>query len=181
MTMSGARGQARPRSVIEVNGTPCEVSGDPLRPLVSVLRDELGLTGTKIGCSAGDCGACTVLLDQVPVASCLLPAVRADGRSVTTIEGLGGAERSHPLQEAFRTGNASQCGYCIPGILLAATELLERAELGRQDVVDGLTGNLCRCTGYDTIIDAVLAAHAMRAEATGEARPTGGEADRGAR
>ncbi len=150
-------------SEFEVNGRPRSVTGDPLRPLANALRDELGMTGTKIGCSAGDCGACTVLLDGIAVASCLLPTVHAAGRSVTTIEGLGGPEQLHPLQAEFRNANASQCGYCIPGILMASVELLERAELSRPEVVSALTGNLCRCTGYDTIVDAVLAAHAVAA------------------
>lgn len=152
-----------------VNGVAHRVDGDPLRPLVGVLRDELDLTGTKIGCSAGDCGACTVLLDGTPVASCLLPVVRAQGRDVTTIEGLADGPRLHPMQEAFRRNNASQCGYCIPGIVLAALPVLERAEAPtRADVVSALTGNLCRCTGYDSIVEAVCDAWATteRSEVT---------------
>ena len=145
-----------PTVELTVNGVAHRVDGDPLRPLVGVLRDELGLTGTKIGCSAGDCGACTVLLDGTPVASCLLPVVRADGRAVSTIEGLADGPRLHPMQEAFRRNNASQCGYCIPGIVLAALPVLEQASAPtRADVVAALTGNLCRCTGYDSIVDAV--------------------------
>lgn len=141
---------------VTVNGVGHHLDGDPLRPLVGVLRDELALTGTKIGCSAGDCGACTVLLDGTPVASCLLPVVRTNGHTVTTIEGLADGPRLHPMQEAFRAANASQCGYCIPGIVLAALPVLERPDPpSRDDVVSALTGNLCRCTGYDSIVDAV--------------------------
>ncbi|MEV7009331.1 (2Fe-2S)-binding protein [Streptosporangium sp. NPDC051022] len=147
---------------LRVNGTPYTVDGSPLRPLAGVLREELGLTGTKLGCEAGDCGACTVLLDGQAVASCLLPAVRAEGKTVTTVEGLGAPGHPHPLQEAFKRHAASQCGFCIPGILMAATEIVARpGPLTRADVVAGLTGNLCRCTGYAAVIDAVLDAHAQ--------------------
>ena len=162
MTRTNETAPADYTTELTVNDSPRSAVGDPLRPLASVLRDELGLTGTKIGCSAGDCGACTVLLNGTPVASCLLPAVRAEGGVVTTIEGLSEGQRLHPMQEAFKRANACQCGYCIPGIVMAVLPLLERpGPLDRASVVAALTGNLCRCTGYDSIIDAVLDAHAI--------------------
>ena len=159
-TDTGTVPVAEAATTFEVNGRPARAEGSPLRPLAHVLRDELGLTGTKLGCEAGDCGSCTVLLEGTAVVSCLTPVAHADGRTVVTVEGLADGGRLHPLQEAFRQHNASQCGYCIPGILMAAVELVERAELGRDDVVAGLAGNLCRCTGYLSIVDAVLDAHA---------------------
>ncbi|MBB3041766.1 MULTISPECIES: (2Fe-2S)-binding protein [Nocardioides] len=143
---------------LDLNGSPRTMIVDPVQSLASAVRAE-GLTGTKLGCETGDCGACAVLVDGVPMASCLLPAVRAGGRRVTTVEGLGTATELSPLQAAFMRHNASQCGYCIPGILVAASPLVDRDELTRDDVVSELTGNLCRCTGYESIVDAVLDAH----------------------
>lgn len=140
---------------VDLNGSPRTMTVAPVQSLASAVRAE-GLTGTKLGCETGDCGACAVMLDGVPMASCLLPAVRADGHRVTTVEGLGTATELSPLQEAFMRYNASQCGYCIPGILVAASPLVEREELTRDEVVSELTGNLCRCTGYESIISAVL-------------------------
>lgn len=155
---------------VTVNGKAEAHAVDPLRPLADFLRDDLDLTGTKLGCRAGDCGSCTVLLDGVPVTSCLTPVSRAHGRAVVTIEGLRADAGRHPLQEAFRRHNASQCGFCIPGILMTAAALLDRpGPLSRADVVEGLAGNLCRCTGYESITNAVLDAGR---------RPTGG-AERG--
>lgn len=149
-----------------VNGSEVLYDGDPLRPLATVIRDECRLTGTKIGCSAGDCGACTVLLDGTAVASCLIPVVRAENSAVTTIEGLANDHRMHPLQAAFARHNASQCGYCIPGIIMALVPLIDRSRpLTRAAVIDGLAGNLCRCTGYQSVIEAALeAGAAMEAE-----------------
>jgi len=162
---------------LTVNGTAVTVEVHPLTPLAHVLRDELGLTGTKLGCGGGDCGSCTVLLedgdgDRRPVASCLLPVVRAAGCSVTTIEGLAGlaaaaglvdVEALHPVQESFRRNNASQCGYCIPGLVMASVELVEGDEpLGRDEVRRLLAGNLCRCTGYESIVDAICEAQQTR-------------------
>ena len=137
-----------------VNGRDETLNVPPLRPLADVLRDDLDLTGTKLGCRAGDCGSCTVLLDGEPVASCLLPAVRAEGRAVTTIEGLASDGELHPLQRAFRERNASQCGYCIPGLIMAGVTLDE--ETG--DIARALAGNLCRCTGYESIVAAIAEA-----------------------
>lgn len=142
----------------EVNGRGETVETSPLRPLADVLRDDLDLTGTKLGCRAGDCGSCTVLLDGEPVASCLLPAVRAEGRTVTTIEGLEHDGELHPLQKAFREHNASQCGYCIPGLVMASVPLVE--EDG--DIAGALAGNLCRCTGYESVVAAIAAAREAR-------------------
>ena len=152
----------------EVNGRPTTVTTDPLRPLADVLRDQLDLTGTKLGCRAGDCGSCTVLVDGVPLTSCLLPVARVDGACVTTVEGLADGTTLHPLQDAFRRHNASQCGFCIPGILMAAVELVEQAEpLTAEGVKRELAGNLCRCTGYETIVAALLAAQGERPQRAG--------------
>jgi aerobic-type carbon monoxide dehydrogenase small subunit (CoxS/CutS family) len=170
-----------------VNGRPARAEGSPLRPLAGVLRDDLGLTGTKLGCEAGDCGACTVLVDGEAVMACLLPVAHVAGREVRTIEGLAPEGGRHPLQEAFRRRNASQCGFCIPGILMASVGLVERPTLDREDVVAGLAGNLCRCTGYETIVAAVLDAHgavagdahaAVAGDADGAGGAPGGD-DRG--
>ena len=150
---------------VTVNGKSEELVVPPLKPLADVLRDDLDLTGTKLGCRAGDCGSCTVLVDDVPVASCLMPVCRAAGRQITTIEGLAGDRERHPLQEAFRRNNASQCGFCIPGILMAAVPLVDRLEPPtRDEVIRGLAGNLCRCTGYESIVTAIIEAAAATKE-----------------
>jgi carbon-monoxide dehydrogenase small subunit len=146
---------------VVVNGRRETVRVPPLRPLADVLRDDLDLTGTKLGCRAGDCGSCTVLLDGEAVASCLLPAIRADGHEVTTIEGLESAGELHPLQRAFRDQNASQCGYCIPGLIMASVGLVD-GEHPDGDISRALAGNLCRCTGYESIVAAVAQARAER-------------------
>ena len=143
----------------EVNGAPASVSAAPMRRLSSILREELGLTGTKIGCDAGDCGACTVLLDDAPVCACLVPLASAEGCSVRTVEGLGG-DRLTALQASFLANGAAQCGICTPGMLVAATALLEGNPRPAEDEVrDALAGVLCRCTGYRKIIEAVVEAH----------------------
>ncbi|MEJ2412929.1 MAG: (2Fe-2S)-binding protein [Anaerolineales bacterium] len=127
--------------------------------LLHVLRDMLGLTGTKNGCEAGECGACTVLVDGEPVNSCLVLAVELDGREVTTVEGLAKDGKLTPLQEAFAKLNAVQCGFCTPGMLMAGTALLRRnPHPTEEDIQKALVGNLCRCTGYQRIIDAVMEA-----------------------
>jgi aerobic carbon-monoxide dehydrogenase small subunit len=126
--------------------------------LSDFLRYDVGLTGTHVGCEHGVCGACTVLLDGVAVRSCLLLAVQADGAEVTTVEGLAGDGRLNPLQEAFRDCHALQCGFCTPGILMAATDLLGRASPTRATIEDMLSGHLCRCTGYEPIVDAIAKA-----------------------
>jgi 2-furoyl-CoA dehydrogenase 2Fe-2S iron sulfur subunit len=127
--------------------------------LVDFLRHQLGLTGTHVGCEHGICGACTIRVDGAAVRSCLMLAVQADGAEITTVEGLAGRGPLTPLQESFRRHHALQCGFCTPGILLAAGELLERGQPTREQVVDLLSGHLCRCTGYAPIVEAILDAH----------------------
>ena len=149
----------------ELNGRPCQVAAAPGARLSDVLRDQVGLTGTKVGCSAGDCGACTVLLDGEQVCSCLVAAGQARGRRVTTVEGLAEGEALSRLQRAFLAHGAAQCGICTPGMLMAAADVLARhAKPSEQQVLDGLAGVLCRCTGYRKIVEAVLAAAAGDAE-----------------
>ena len=131
-----------------------EISADEL--LVDVLRDRLGLTGTKISCREGECGACTVWMDDLPVNSCLIPAAKVQGRNVTTIEGLGCSETPHPVQERLAKYGASQCGYCTPGFVMSAAALLkDNPNASHEQIIEGLSGNLCRCTGYTRIIAAV--------------------------
>jgi len=142
-----------------VNGEARQSDVEPRLLLVHYLRDLLGLTGTHIGCDTTSCGACTVLLDGEAVKSCTVLAVQADGGEVTTIEGMGRDGDLHPLQEAFHTEHGLQCGYCTPGMIMAAADLLERNPKPTEDEVrHGLEGNLCRCTGYHNIVKAVLAA-----------------------
>lgn len=124
--------------------------------LLDVLREDLGLTGTKRGCEIGECGACTVIMDGKTVNSCLVPAVQADGSEITTIEGVGRDGRLHPVQESFLKHDAVQCGFCTPGMVLSAVNLLEhKPNPDEQEIKEALAGNLCRCTGYKQIIDAV--------------------------
>jgi CO/xanthine dehydrogenase Mo-binding subunit/aerobic-type carbon monoxide dehydrogenase small subunit (CoxS/CutS family) len=140
-----------------LNGAAREVHVDPLRRLADVLRDDLGLTGTKIGCNAGDCGACTVLLDGKQVCACMVPAAQASGRTVTTVEGLAKEGKLTALQQAFHAYGAAQCGICTPGMLMASVDLLQRnAKPNEPEVLDALGGVLCRCTGYRKVVDAVL-------------------------
>ena len=144
---------------ITVNGTVQRSDVEPRRLLVQHLRDDIGLTGTNIGCDTSSCGACTVLLDGESVKSCTLLAVQADGCSVTTIEGLADGDTMHPVQAAFREHHGLQCGYCTPGMVMAAVSLLaEQPNPTEADVREGIEGNLCRCTGYHNIVKAVLAA-----------------------
>ncbi|MFJ9779011.1 (2Fe-2S)-binding protein [Amycolatopsis sp. NPDC101161] len=143
-----------------VNGDRQDVDVEPRRTLADALREDLGLTGTHVGCEHGVCGACTVLVDGEPVRACLMFAVQAEGSSVTTIEGMAGPDGTlHPLQEAFSTHHGLQCGFCTPGMLMSALDLLNREERPcRARIREELSGNICRCTGYAGIIDAVEAA-----------------------
>ena len=144
---------------LRVNGVEHELEAEPRLLLVHALRDELGLTGTHVGCDTSNCGACTVHLDGRAVKSCTVLAVQADGAQVTTIEGLGNEAALHPMQEAFWANHGLQCGYCTPGMIMAATDLLKRnPDPSEEDVREALEGNLCRCTGYHNIVKAVLAA-----------------------
>ncbi len=144
---------------ITVNGRPCDVTSGPLTTLLDVLREELGITSAKAGCEQGGCGACTVLVDGQPRRSCLLPVGVLDGASVTTVEGLGTPERLAPIQQAFIHHYATQCGFCTPGMLVAAQAYLDRGGSDdREAIVDALGGHICRCTGYVKIIEAVAAA-----------------------
>ncbi len=152
------------RIELTVNSRARSIEVAPHHTLLDVLRDDLGLTGTKECCLVGECGACTVLVDDVSVDSCLVLAVEADGTTVTTVEGLATGDRLHPLQRAFLETGAAQCGFCIPGQLIAAQALLAlNPHPTRAEVEEGLAGNLCRCAGYPQIIEAVLAAAAIEA------------------
>jgi carbon-monoxide dehydrogenase small subunit len=142
---------------LEVNGTEHHLEVEPRLLLVHALRDNLGLTGTHVGCDTSNCGACTVHIDGRAVKSCTVLAVQADGAKVTTIEGLGTEDDLHPLQEAFWNDHALQCGYCTPGMIMAAAGLLaDNPNPTEEEVRHGLEGNLCRCTGYHNIVKAVL-------------------------
>jgi len=144
-----------------VNGQPREVAADPETPLLYVLRNDLGLTGTKFGCGLGQCGACTVLVDGKPVRSCMLPVQAVAGQAVTTIEGLGTPERPHPLQAALIEEQAVQCGYCTPGIVMAAKAILDRTPRPTEaQLREALNEVLCRCGTHDRVIRAVLRAAA---------------------
>lgn len=141
---------------LRINGAPHRLSVEPTETLVDILRHRLGLTGTHKDCAMGICGACTILLDGLPVSSCLLLACQVDGGAVTTVEGLERDGRLNPLQEAFLVHGAVQCGYCTPGFLMTATALLENNPTpGRSEIIDALKGNLCRCTGYKKIVEAI--------------------------
>jgi len=144
---------------VTVNGSIHTSDVEPRRLLVHHLRDDIGLTGTNVGCDTSSCGACTVLVDGESVKSCTMLAVQADGRAITTIEGLADGEVMHPVQEAFREHHGLQCGFCTPGMVMAAVSLLEEhPDPSEAEVREGLEGNLCRCTGYHNIVKAVLAA-----------------------
>ena len=145
---------------VTVNGSQHEADVEPRELLVYFLRETLGLTGTNVGCDTSTCGACTVLVDGQSVKSCTMLALQADGREITTIEGLAQDGQLHPLQQAFHDHHGLQCGYCTPGMILAAHSLIRESTgpLDDRSVREGLEGNLCRCTGYQNIVKAVLAA-----------------------
>jgi carbon-monoxide dehydrogenase small subunit len=153
-----------PRVSVEVDGVTYDDDVEPRLLLTHYLRDRLGKVGTPIGCDTSNCGACTVLLDGMSVKSCSVLAVQADGKDVATIEGLGDGQGLHPLQQAFHDEHALQCGYCTPGMIMAAIDLLrENPDPSDEEVREGLEGNLCRCTGYQNIVRAVRrAAEVMR-------------------
>jgi len=148
----------------ELNGKQTRIDAEPTLRALDLIRDVLGLTGTKEGCGRGECGACTILVDGQPVNSCLLYAARLQGRKITTIEGLtagGGSKELHPLQEAFISEGALQCGFCTPGMILSAKSLLDRnPDPDREAIEEALSGNFCRCTGYGKIVKAVQKAAA---------------------
>jgi carbon-monoxide dehydrogenase small subunit len=147
--------------IFTVNGAEQAEFVESDATLADVLRDKLGLTGTRVGCGQGTCGACTVLVDGAPALSCLTLAARAGGTHVTTVEGLATGGTLHALQRAFADGFATQCGFCASGMLVAAKALLDaNPDPDRDDVVDAISGNICRCTGYEPIINAILAAAA---------------------
>jgi aerobic-type carbon monoxide dehydrogenase small subunit (CoxS/CutS family) len=157
---------------LQVNGEPVEVAFAPHKTLLEVLREDLALTGTKHGCELGECGCCAVLLDGRPVLSCLVLGVAVEGHEVTTVEGLADETKLHPLQEAFADLGAAQCGYCTPGILLTAKALLEETpQPSRQQIKEALAGNICRCTGYIKIYEAVELAAARMAGKPAEPSP----------
>ena len=149
---------------VVVNGRRYREAVEPRLLLSDFLRGRLGLTGTHVGCEHGFCGACTVSLDGVAVRSCLLLAVQADGSEIVTVEGLAQGGALTPLQEAFRRHHALQCGFCTPGILIAAEDLLARGTPTREEIVEMLSGQLCRCTGYAPIVDAIAEIAAQASE-----------------
>ncbi len=145
------------RVSVSVNGVQYEEEVEPRLLLVHLIRDTIGLTGTHVGCDTSNCGACTVHLDGEAVKSCTVLAVQADGSEVTTIEGMGTEDDLHPLQEAFWANHGLQCGYCTPGMIMAAADLLaKKPNPSEEEVREALAGNLCRCTGYHNIVKAVL-------------------------
>jgi carbon-monoxide dehydrogenase small subunit len=155
-----------------VNGERVEAAIAPHKTLLEVLREDLGLTGTKHGCELGECGTCTVILDGRPQLSCLVLGIECEGRPIVTVEGLADGPRPHPLQMAFAELGAAQCGYCTPGILCVAVELLERLpEPSREEIRESLSGNLCRCTGYLKIYEAIELAARRRKDPHAQPAP----------
>jgi aerobic-type carbon monoxide dehydrogenase small subunit (CoxS/CutS family) len=144
---------------LEVNGVNHEIRSGPLVTLLNVLRDELTITGPKAGCQAGGCGACAVLVDGEPQRSCLTPVAAVDGKSITTVEGLGSPQHPSPVQQSFIHHYAAQCGFCTPGMVVAATAYIENGGSDDKDeIVEAISGHVCRCTGYSKILDAIAAA-----------------------
>jgi carbon-monoxide dehydrogenase small subunit len=165
---------------LTVNGMEQEISSPPLTALLHVLREELEITSPKAGCQQGGCGTCTVLDDGEPRRSCLTPVVMVDGAAITTLEGLGEAEALSPVPAAFHNRYAAQCGFCTPGMVVAATALIERkgGPVDRDDVLEALGGHYCRCTGYVKIVDAVVAASRGDVDAVADVpSPEEGEPD----
>jgi carbon-monoxide dehydrogenase small subunit len=163
---------------VEVDGVTYEDDVEPRLLLVHYLRDRLGKVGTPVGCDTTNCGACTVLMDGLSVKSCSVLAVQADGKLITTVEGLGIDGQIHPMQKAFHQEHALQCGYCTPGMILASIDLLrENADPSDEEIREGLEGNLCRCTGYQNIVNAVRSA-AAEMRANGQAATTEREVTR---
>jgi len=147
---------SRVHMTLQVNGEEIEVSFAPYKTLLEVLREDLGLTGTKHGCELGECGACAVLIDGAPLLSCLTLAVECEGRAIETIEGLAQGTELHPLQEAFADLGGAQCGYCTPGAVMTAKALLDKEPSPtQQEIKEAMSGNLCRCTGYQQIVESV--------------------------
>jgi len=145
---------------LTINGSPYRLSVEPDRTLLEVLREDLGLTGTKEGCASGECGACTVLLDGEPIRSCLILAVDVRGREIVTIEGVAENRTPHKIQKAFVDHGAIQCGFCTPGMILVGKALLEKhPEPDESQIREAISGNLCRCTGYAKIVQAIKAAN----------------------
>jgi aerobic-type carbon monoxide dehydrogenase small subunit (CoxS/CutS family) len=165
---------------LTVNGVEQEILSPPLTALLHVLREELEITSPKAGCQQGGCGTCTVLVDGEPRRSCLTPVVMVDGAAITTLEGLGEAEALSSVQAAFHNRYAAQCGFCTPGMVVAATALIERkgGPVDRDDVLEALGGHYCRCTGYVKIVDAVMAASRGDVDAVADLlSPAEGEPD----
>lgn len=157
---------------LQVNGTARAVEVWPMARLLDVIREDLGLTGTKEGCGEGECGACSVILNGKLVNSCLVPAVQAEGADLRTIEGIASEEQLHGVQESFLHCGGAQCGICTPGMVMAAVDLLRRCpHPDEAQIRDGLAGNLCRCTGYGKIVDAVAQAAERAVEVAKESRP----------
>ncbi len=144
---------------LNINGDSYELAVEAHHTLAQVIREQVRLTGTKIGCGEGDCGACTVLMDNQPVNSCLVLAIQAQGHEITTIEGLATTEELHPIQQAFVDHGAIQCGFCSPGMILCAKSILDsNPKASEEEIRKGLVGNLCRCTGYQKIVEAIMLA-----------------------
>ena len=165
---------AKPQTIkLKINGQEREASAEPRLLLVHFIRESLGLTGTHIGCDTSNCGACTVLLDDKSVKSCTILAVQANGKSVTTIEGVSTEGELNPLQEGFKENHGLHCGFCTPGMIMRATELLKENPNPTEDEIRwGISGNLCRCTGYNNIVKAILYASAkMRGVETASTEP----------